>query len=202
MPDLPAPPSNQHNNPDLLVWSLFCLDGSQRWVDVEEVYLKAFELAPARLGWRTRPDIPDYKKCAKALQEVEDPRRTRHPGLFEKAGQYRRRLTALGVRWCEQNQRELGALYGTGSVPSAVGQDDGRRVRAIVQSGPFIVWRESRQLSSALWELAEIFRCMPDSSPSTWNSRLDEHLVAARRNNQSDVVDFIEEVRAVVGRPK
>lgn len=65
------PPSFDANNNDLLVWSLFLLDGAEKWVDVENIYLKAFELGPARLSWRTRADIPDYKKVSKALQSVE-----------------------------------------------------------------------------------------------------------------------------------
>jgi len=82
-------PSGNHNNDDLLVWALHLLGGAERWVDVEELYLKAFELAPARLSWRTRPDLPDYKKCAKALQAVESPKGSNHHGLLAKNGSIR-----------------------------------------------------------------------------------------------------------------
>ncbi len=66
-----SPPSDQPNNQDVFVWALYLLGGADRGVDVEEIYLKCFELAPARLGWRTRPDLPDYKKASKALQSIE-----------------------------------------------------------------------------------------------------------------------------------
>ena len=71
------PPSITHNNSDLTVYACYLAGGYERWLDVEELYLKMFELAPNRLGWRTRSDLPDYKKCAKALQELEDLSRAR-----------------------------------------------------------------------------------------------------------------------------
>lgn len=66
-----APPSVEANNQDVFIWALYLLGGADRDVDVENIYLKSFELTPARLGWRTRPDPPDYKKTAKALQSIE-----------------------------------------------------------------------------------------------------------------------------------
>jgi hypothetical protein len=63
-----APPNQTANNQDVFIWSLYQLGGADRSIEVEDIYLKAFDIAPARLGWRTRPDLPDYKKVAKALQ--------------------------------------------------------------------------------------------------------------------------------------
>ena len=65
------PPSSEANNQDVFVWALYLLGGADKDVDVEEIYLKCFELAPARLGWRTHPEIADYKKTSKALQSIE-----------------------------------------------------------------------------------------------------------------------------------
>ena len=86
------PPSMNANNQDLFVWSLFLLNGGSEWVDVEDIYLKSFELAPERLSWRTRRDIPDYKKCAKALQSVEAPGKN-HEGMLVKKSEHERKLS-------------------------------------------------------------------------------------------------------------
>jgi len=40
-------------NWELAVWALGLLDGATSFVDVEDVSLRAFELAPTRLAWRT-----------------------------------------------------------------------------------------------------------------------------------------------------
>lgn len=192
------PPSEQHNNTDLMVWSLHVLDGSTKWTDVEVLYLKAFELAPIRLAWRTREDLPDYKKCAKALQEVEDPKRSRYVGFFEKRGKYQRQLTQAGLRWCEQHTDHLARLYGGGTVPNAAIQDGGRRLRQVVKSEPFNRWLRDRTIESPLWQIAEIFRCLPDSSMTVWNARLNEYLSSARKNSHTNAVEFIAAVRTLV----
>ena len=43
-PAISKGPSNQ----DLFLWALFLLGGADRDVDVEEIYLKCFEIAPSR----------------------------------------------------------------------------------------------------------------------------------------------------------
>jgi len=195
------PPTDQHTNADLIVWALHLCGGAERWVDVEELYLKAFELAPARLSWRTREDLPDYKKCAKALQEVEDPKSGKHLPVFMKQGPYERRLTADGLSWCEAHLEHLSRLYSsTDVVPSASPQDDARRLKALTGSAAFLDWQETGQLSSTRWELAEAFRCRANSPDATWHARLDEHAASARRNGHQDAERFIDLVRSHINR--
>ena len=195
------PPSNDHNNADLLVWALHLAGGGDRWVDVEELYLKAFELAPIRLSWRTRPDLPDYKKCAKALFELEDPKRSDHLGLTTKNGAYERRLSNQGVEWCETHRTLLASLYSsTDVVPSASPQDDARRIRTLTSSTAYRQWVETGELTCTLWELAEAFRCRAQSSKTTWFVRLDENTVAARRNGDQELQGFIDAAREFVNQ--
>ena len=99
-----APASGVPNNQDVFVWALFQLGGAEHDVDVEAIFLRSFDLAPARLGWRTRPDLPDYKKAAKALQSVES---KTHVGLVHRTSPYLRRLTTAGTVWVEQNRSIL-----------------------------------------------------------------------------------------------
>jgi len=192
------PPSDVHNNQDLLIWAMYHLGAGDRWVDVEDVYLKAFELGPARLSWRTKSDIPDYKKCAKALQAVEDPNRFEHLGLLEKKNRYERRLTLAGVAWCEHYAEVLKILYSGGAVPNHPTQDDGRRIRALASTEAFLQWRDSGEMTSNIWELGDAFRCAGDTTPAVWRARLDEHRHAAERNGRNDLVSFIEAARAVI----
>jgi hypothetical protein len=191
-------PSAQHNNGDLLLWALYTVGGAGRWVDVEEVYLAAFRLAPARLAWRTRPDLPNYKICARGLQDLENAKEPRYGGLLEKRGPHHRKLTLQGVTWCEAHSDMLAGLYGGAIVPSAAPQDDARRLRSVTRSEAFRVWSATNVLSTPVWELAELFRCLPDSSGAIWHSRLDEHALAARRNGRADVEAFLESVRRKV----
>ena len=191
-------PSVQHNNGDLLLWALYTVGGAERWVDVEEIYLAAFRLAPARLAWRTRPDLPNYKICARGLQDLENAKGPRYGGLLEKRGPHHRKLTLPGVTWCEAHSEALASLYSGAIVPSAAPQDDARRMRSVTRSDAFGAWSATNVLSTPVWELAELFRCLPDSSEAIWHSRLDEHVLAARRNGRADVEEFLECIRRKV----
>lgn len=191
-------PSSKHNNADLLVWACYVIGGFERWVDVEELYLKVFELGPARLSWRTRPDLPDYKKCAKALQELEDPKRSDHLGLFAKQGKYTRKLTVEGLEWCRKYESLLISLYGHSSVPNAAIQGPSRTIRTIEEAGAFRAFQATGIVTSEKWELAEALRCMIDSKRHVWDARLDQVAAAAEANGRLDVLEFVARIRVVI----
>jgi hypothetical protein len=159
-------------------------------MDVEELYLKAFELGPNRLSWRTRPDLPDYKKCAKALQEVEDPKRSDHLGLLLKDGQYTRKLSDEGLEWCTAYQSLLEGLYGGGYVPSQSRSDMARVIAAVEKSDAFKLYVKTKKIDMELWQLSDALQCLPDSSRDVWMSRLDVLRVAAEQNGRDDLVVF------------
>ena len=69
-----SPPSDTANNQDVFLWALYVLGGADRDVDVEDIYLKCFEMAPARLGWRTQPQLPQYKKLRRHLNRSKQKR--------------------------------------------------------------------------------------------------------------------------------
>jgi hypothetical protein len=188
-------PSSAHNNADLLIWSAFLLGAHGKWIDVEDLYLKAFELAPARLSWRTRAEIPDYKKCAKALQELEDPNRSEHLGLLSKQGSYQRKLTEKGYMWCKQYESHLSGLYSGNVVPAALNQESSRIIRQIETSEVFKRFTGEGILSIDIWEIAEAMRCMPDSTLSVWADRIDAVLIAAKDNNRPEIEVFALKVR-------
>lgn len=190
-----TPPSKTENNADVLVWSLYQLGATDKWFDVEDLYLKMFELAPARLSWRKHTQYPDYKKCAKALQEVEDVKRSDHLGLVTKRGPYERRLTLEGLQWCEEHREQLAALYSSTVVPSAAPQHDARLIRNTTRSDAYTMWQETGALPDALGELAEAFMCGPKSPVETWEMRFDERILAARRNGHTELLEFLNAAR-------
>jgi hypothetical protein len=191
-------PSGEHNNADLIVWACYAAGGYERWIDVEDLYLKAFELGPTRLGWRTRPDLPDYKKCAKALQEVEDEKRSDHLGLFLKQGRYTRKLSDDGLKWCESYKSLLEGLYGGGFVPSQSGSEMARVIGNLENSDAFQMFVKRGSLDVELWELADALQCLPTSSFDVWMARLDRLRLAADMNGREEILKFVDVARSRV----
>ena len=193
-----APPSITHNNSDLTVYACYLAGGYERWLDVEELYLKAFELAPARLSWRTRPDLPDYKKCNRIF-EVSDPTRGKHlQRLVLKQGKYMCKLSEEGYAWCIKYESVLQSLYKGGVVPSAAVQEASRLIRYVENTDGFKKFRLSGAVEAPLWELAETFQCMVDSEESVWIGRFDQLLVFAEKNRRDDIKKFVQLARVKV----
>jgi hypothetical protein len=186
-----APPSGLANNQDVFVWALYVLGGADRDVDVEEVYFKSFELAPARLGWRTRPDIPDYKKTAKALQSVEA---NTHVGLVHRTSPYLRRLTADGARWVEQHRHILERVYGgERPVPAASANMHERRRREVRQTTGFALFVAGQPIP--LVNLAAALDCSPASPRSVWDRRVIELERVAEVLGDKELARFVESAR-------
>ena len=183
------PPSIGPNNQDVFLWALYLLGGSDRDVDVEEIYLKCFELAPARLGWRTHPDIPDYKKAAKALQSVEA---STHIGLVHKPHKFSRRLTVAGVRWVESYKEMLEENYSHKPVMASKTSNNYERMRQeILKSHAWLTYKELNEIED-IADAAAALQCSPASPLSTWRSRINNLKRASDVLKDNDLLDFAE----------
>jgi hypothetical protein len=181
-------------NWEIFLWALSQLRGSSEFIDIEAVFLQCFVLAPARFGWRTRPELPDYKKCAKALQEAE----ARRPSLLVKTrDSFGRQLTAEGQRWVEENTQRLSSLLLTGMpVPEPRNRPTSRMLAEIERSRPFSLWKENGITPDEKWRMAEVLRCSPDSSWQTWVDRLESARAVAYAAENNAVLHFLDSVRA------
>ncbi len=176
-------------NSDIFLWALYDLGGADDFVDVEAVFIKAFELAPLRLSWRTRPDLPDLKKCSKALRDAEG----REPKLLVKKGAELRRLTVEGQRWIEDNfQRLAEALGGNQRVRAPSTRMPSRLVGQALQSPVFNAWKQTDTMTEDKWRVAEMLRCSPDSSRSVFRDRLETLRTAAYSAGRLDALEFLD----------
>jgi hypothetical protein len=155
---------------DLFLFALFVLGGTDNFVDVEDVYLKAFELAPRRLSWRTKATLPDLKKCAKGLQQAE----ARMPNPLVKSGAYARRLSMAGQHWVQENRPRLSATLLAGRhVAEPTRRPSAQRLTRLRRSAVFHDWMSNSAPPPLKWAVADIFRCSPDSPTGVWRERLE-----------------------------
>lgn len=177
-------------NWNVLLWALYELGGSDDFVDIENVFLRCFELAPQRLSWRTRPDLPDFKKCAKALQEAE----ARRPLLLVKTGDtFGRQLSVHGQNWIRANATRLRAQLKSGKIV----REPKRRPRSRMlteaeQATAFTEWRTERTAPIEKWKMAELLRCSPDSDVAVWRNRFAALRGAAHAADRKDLIQFLK----------
>ena len=160
-------PGMDANNNDVFVWALYLLGGASKTIDVEAIYLKAFEIAPLRFGWRTRPDIPNFKKTSKALQAIEA---KTHCGLLQKLGANTRRLTPEGVLWVENYKALFEQNYGAATIVNAPATSDISRQTKEIRSSE--AWQKFKATGTMkLGELARALKCSISSSERIWGDR-------------------------------
>lgn len=176
-------------NSDVFLWALFELGGSDKFVDVENAFIRAFELAPLRLSWRTRSDLPDLKKCSKALRDAEGS----EPKLLVKQGPEMRRLTVEGQKWIEDHFDRLAESLGDSRVVQAPRtRTPSRLVAQALQSEVFQQWHESGSTAAEKWRVAQMLRCSPDSSRVVWLERLEGLRAAAYSAGRLDALRFLD----------
>ena len=194
------PPSSEANNQDVFVWALYLLGGADRDVDVEEIYLRCFDLAPARLGWRTHPDLPDYKKAAKALQSVEA---STHIGLVHKPHKFSRRLTLAGVHWVELYKEILEENYSRLPVMASKSKNNYERLRQeILKSRAWQIFKVEQEVHD-IADAAAALQCSPASPQSTWQSRVNNLKRASDVLKDKELMEFAEllDNKFIIGSP-
>ena len=178
-------------NFDVILWALYDLGGDEKFVDIEDIFLKAFEIAPLRLSWRTRMEIPDMKKCYKALNDTE----RQQPHFLLKQGPERRRLTAEGQQWIENNfDRLADALSGKRIVHTPRIRLSSRLVSQALRSDVFNLWKENGAITDDKWRIAEMLRCLPDSAQKVFRERLESLRSAAYSSGRLDALEFFDAV--------
>lgn len=175
-------------NSDVFLWALYELGGAEKFIDVEEAFFRAFELAPLRLSWRTR-DLPDLKKCSKALRDAEG----REPKLLVKQGSEMRRLTVEGQKWIEDNFDRLAEALGFDRIVQAPRTRlPARLVNQALQNDVFKLWQQNGAVTDDKWRIAEILRCSPDSSRAVFRERLEALRGAAYSAGRLDALEFLD----------
>jgi len=185
-------PVEEITNWEVFLWSLYELGGAEGYIDVEDVFLRSFEIAPSRLSWRTRDDLPDYKKCSKALRDAE----ARRPRLLIKAGGgHRRQLSAEGQSWIESNRARLGDVLSPGrTVQEPRSRPRARHLAELETSDAFSNWVSGGGVIEDKWRAAELLHCSPDSAPDVWQSRIQVLRAAANAGGKVEVLEFLEEL--------
>jgi hypothetical protein len=183
-------PYDDLSNWEIFVWALSDLAGSNSMIDVEAVFVRCFELAPRRFAWRTRADLPDYKKCAKALRDAE----ARRPALLIKTGdRFGRQLTVVGQEWVLENTARLRPLLGAiPNISQPKQRPQSRMLAELERSEAFQLWKTSSTLPKEKWRAADLLRCSPDSSRQIWITRLETLRSAAYAAEKTDLLEFLD----------
>ena len=167
-------------NVAIVTYAVAVLGGVDRPVHLEEVAVKAYELAPGAFRWdldefasridkdKVRVSLTDAEKDVKGalVRGVGQTRggRTKRTDLW--------RLTAAGSAWVVENRGVIEEATGVGmpSLKRGKAQDLRRRV---ADSDLFRRFEEDGQLEYSPYEFADLLECSPDASNAVFRDRFE-----------------------------
>jgi hypothetical protein len=179
------------DNPDIIPFALHELGGTGQFIDVEDIFLHCFKVAPERFRWRKHL-IANYKTLSKALRDFEG----HHPDLLLKtADGLSRQLSKEGIDWVNARLdlfREV--LSQPGANPPTRRREqkllnefaDHRLVRAFEKGS-----LEALQK----YEVADLLLCAPDSPIAVWKERLETYRSAATAAGRPNLAEFLDYLR-------
>jgi hypothetical protein len=90
--------------PEVVLLALADLGGARKWVDTEDVAIRARELAPEAFSWRKYPEHIDLDGVRVALHDAG---KASYGSLLEGSLRTGWSLTPAGVEWVKKNRRRL-----------------------------------------------------------------------------------------------
>jgi len=176
------------DNPDIIPIALDELGGAGRFVDVEDLFMRCYEIAPARFGWR-KHKIPNYKILSKALRDFEE----KYPDLLIKTPDgLKRQLSAEGIKWLRQKKPRYRKLLGSSVKPPPSRRPSQRILNELSENQLFVSYTNGEDFNLDKFSVADLLLCSPDSPTSIWKERLETFRSSAEDSNRKDLVRFLD----------
>lgn len=181
--------------PGLKDWALAALlrlGGDRVMVDIEDIALEAYRLAPDRFRWRLH-DYPNLELTRVVLSDVN---KGPTPLVVRDESRRRRMLTIEGAVRAAEVVR---AIEEGSDIGDAVGRDDALRRQdnaeiARMESHPaYLRWRVAGIDALDAVDIADLVRCPAATPEDVFAARLRERQVAAAYWNRVDLARFLGE---------
>jgi len=179
-------------NADVIAFALDQLGGTGQFVEIEDLFIRCYELAPKRFGWRTKP-FPNYKTLYQALVDFE----RAHPStLLKTRDGLGRQLSAAGVAWVRDHAQLLEKSLAQPGEGMNARRPSQRLLNEFLASAPMRQFSAGGTPEITRYQAADLLIASPDSPPSVWRERLAIYRTAAESAGRPDVKEFLDLLEA------
>lgn len=176
------------DNPDWIPLALYELGGTGKFIDVEDVFCRCFELTPERFRWR-KYSIPNYKTLSKALRDFEG----EHPGfLIKTADGLSRQLSADGIKWLTKRMPQFNRLRRLPGSNPPTRRPAHKILNEFAEHKTVRLFVDGSKPSLVKHEIADLLLCSPDSPPAVWKERYETYRSAGQDAGRPEIVAFLE----------
>lgn len=184
---------------DIVVYALHALGGDRRYVHLEDIAIRCYELAPDRFSWERYPQYPDADAARSALTDAA---KEQHGKLVmtskataSKArtkGQVMWALSRAGAQWIEANLNRLSAA--THASPAAhPRQEVQQQIAPILRHPAYQVY--ARDPENAPIEEAgfvDSLRCTLNTPPEVLSKKLELAMTRAQAAHHEGLLQYLQ----------
>ena len=91
---------------EVVCLAVYLCGGNTKFVDTEDIAIKADEIAPGRFSWKKHPERIDKEVVRTYLSDLK---KEKYGSLLDGTGKRGWVLSAAGVEWITHNVKRLGA---------------------------------------------------------------------------------------------
>jgi hypothetical protein len=209
------------NNRQVILLALLLQGGATGHVDLEDVAVQAYRLAPTRFRWN-RYDYPSLEATRQAFKHWKD-RKTEEPRVTQHRQTYL--LTGIGVKEAVEAARSIlqvdissadeairaykesagiatdntqGAIVARTRTTARPSQHELRRIRA---HKLFKLWQSGNK-NFEQWEIADLLNCLPNSSARVWSERFSRLNAMAEFWQDEELMRFLATIEERVAVKK
>jgi hypothetical protein len=180
------------DNPDIIPLALYQLGGAGQFIDVEDMFLRCFELAPERFRWRKHV-IANYKTLSKALRDFEG----RHSHLLLKTEDgLSRQLSKEGIDWVNARLDLFQQVLSNPGVNPPTRRHEQKLLNEFAAHRLVAAFEKGSPEALQKYEVADLLLCAPDSPTDVWRERLETYRSAAAAAGRPNLVQFLDYVRS------
>ena len=181
---------------EIVTFAVYLLGGLNKFVDTEDVAVKAFEIAPERFSWKKYPDQINLELVRVSLSDAKKPEKGEH--LFG-SGRRGWSLTVNGRDWISANpdllERDLAfreSVPRAGSVDVIRASRESKRVRS---TGAWEQWEINKHSVTAA-QAKEVFRIDSYTKPEMLDLKL--HRLLKLLGDEAILSEFLKEMSRLV----
>lgn len=174
---------------DFALIALLEAGGADQFVDIEDIAVAAFRLAPHHFCWRKYPQYPSAEATRQALRDVE-----RRSGqlLVRGPGGRTRRFNAEGLRRATEARAALMQLP-EGRGPEVLRRPATRDLSRMEGHPAVTKWRSRGIGAVNRYDLADLLMCSPSADLSVFKDRLSSATAAAAQWGRDDLGRFLSD---------
>jgi hypothetical protein len=185
------PKNHKMDNPDIIPLAVYELGGVGQFIDVEDIFIRCWEIAPERFGWR-KHKLPNYKNLYHALQHFE----AQNPEILLKTPDgLGRQLSAEGVKWVRDRAPLLRKFIERPVANPPTRRPVQRQLNELAEHPLSRAFMNGALGQLQKHEVADLLVCSPDSPPAVWRERLETYRSAATESKREDLVRILEHIR-------